>query len=411
MYLDFAATTPVNNGFINSVNNNIHIYANPQSNHFMGFNSRENIEQSTKNILNNIFIYSQGEVPTNIVDYDILYTSGSTESINTVFNAFKDPFTLFIYIDYDHKATLQCIKKYAHRSYVISARNICSDEEDFEVYEKEIKKLQTEFKLNKVVLSIITVNNETGDIIPNDWIDNMFESLKRVFSRDKIFIHLDHTQGMMKLQNYEIDTYKVDMISFSAHKFGGFKGFGGLIYNKRCAETLQKNPLIVGGGQQNGMRSGTENPLFVVSLDNLIQERIMYANNHQNECVNLKDTILNEIKNIADKCNIKLYINRNLRLRQSPHILNISLLGIEGESVLSALMYDCISTTSACNSDLLQSSHVLEALKIDKKIANCALRFSIDEMFISEEMVKDFFQNTFTLAIKHLARMRIRDLK
>jgi cysteine desulfurase len=409
MYLDFAATSPINKIFIDSINNNIELYANPSSNHILGFNARNVLKETKRNIIENL---NEFNINNTLGINRLLMTSGATESINTVINAFSKEDSFYIYTDYEHKAVDEAICKYSLKQYnsKISVKDVTKD--DFKnsnpKWYVELRKKIHNNPTTYIVINIVTVNNETGDIFPSNIVKSLKSRLETDFPNSIVVIHLDHTQGYMKVP-YDLSIS--DFITFSGHKLGTFKGIGGLFYNSNYENILRKNSLLVGGDQQSGMRAGTENVLFVKALSDLVSS-IKYNMNEYDAFDYFKcNTVYNELDNIAKEFKLKLHINYQRKFEQSPFILNFSYIGIEGESVLSALYDDCISTTSACNSDSLEPSHVLSALGLDKVIINCAIRFSMDNNTDSHTDIIDFINGNFKKAIQHLSRIRIRDLK
>ena len=199
-----------------------------------------------------------------------------------------------------------------------------------------------------------------------------------------------------------------DAFCFSAHKIGGMKGFGGLIYKKEEYEKiLKENPLIVGGYE---IRGGTKDPISVKALDNLIEDKYIRRIINKDKVIRLHNIIVWKLQEISNECKVPLTFNKRsdfFLIDQSPYIINASFIGIEGESLMSSLINDCISTGSACNSSELKTSHVLSGMGIKKLYANCAFRISIDEN-VNEEELNDFLDNRFKPAIKFLGRMRTR---
>ena len=146
------------------------------------------------------------------------------------------------------------------------------------------------------------------------------------------------------------------------------------------------------------------------TLDDLVDDKYIRRIISGDTIVHLHNIIVWKLQEIANEYKIELTFNKHSDFYmkdQSPYIINASFVGIEGESLMSSLIDDCISTGSACNSSELKTSHVLSGMGIKKLIANCAFRISIDET-VNEEELKDFLDNRFKPAIKFLARMRTR---
>lgn len=402
MYLDFAATNPISKVWLDSIINSSAkgLYGNPGSYHKAGFDALEMMETSTKNILNTIF-----RDKTVAEKYDICYNSGSTESINQFLYAFsKKPKVLVIYENIAHKAVLKSVEKYFSKNSFKLDFSLTEDEvlDDFESLLDKNKD-----KYKNFLLVLTSVNNETGGIWKYDLVKELDDKIKtylNIWSMEKqLYLFLDHTQGFMK-HNEKLEL--ADAFCFSAHKIGGMKGFGGLVYKKKLESVLQDNPLIVGGYD---IRGGTKDPISVKALDDLVDD--IYIKNivlDQN-IFKLHDLVCDKLRDIAKEYNVPLSFNYYSKLfgDQSPYIINASFIGIEGESLMSSLMDDCISTGSACNSSELKTSHVLTGLGIKKLNANCAFRISLSAEVNEEELI-DFLDNRFKPAIRFLSRMRTR---
>ena len=392
MYLDFAATNPISKVWLDSIiNSNAKgLYGNPGSYHKSGFDALEMMEESTKNILNCIF--QDKEIAKK---YDICYNSGSTESINQFLYAFsKQEKIAVIYENIAHKAVLKSVDRYFKDN---------SFELDFSVSIEENLDFLRAFKdvndYDKYVLVLTSVNNETGGI----WNKELVDKIKQELKNKEVILFLDHTQGFMK---HNEGLQYADAFCFSAHKIGGMKGFGGLVYKKEIESVLKENPLIVGGYD---IRGGTKDPISVKALDDLTDD--IYIKNivlDQN-IRDLYDLITDKLRDIAHEYHVPLSFNYYSELfsDQSPYIINASFVGIEGESLMSTLMNDCISTGSACNSSELKTSHVLSGLGIKKLNANCAFRISLSTEVNKDELI-DFLDNRLKPAIKFLSRMRTR---
>ena len=392
MYLDFAATNPISKVWLDSIINSSAkgLYGNPGSYHKAGFNALEMMEESTKSILQDIF-----DNKTIAEKYDICYNSGSTESINQFLYAFsKQENVAVIYENIAHKAVLKSVDRYFKDN---------NFELDFSVSIEENLDFLKAFKdvndYDKYVLILTSVNNETGGI----WNKELVDKIKQELKDKEVILFLDHTQGFMK-HNQGIEN--ADAFCFSTHKIGGMKGFGGLVYKKEIESILKENPLIVGGYD---IRGGTKDPISIKALANLVKNK--YTNYNSNNIIinNLYTYIIDKLREIAKEYHVTLTFNYYSELfgDQSPYIINASFVGIEGESLMSSLMDDCISTGSACNSSELKTSHVLSGLGIKKLYANCAFRISLSEEVDKNEL-EDFLDNRFKPAIKFLSRMRTR---
>lgn len=399
LYLDYAATAPVSSDLTYSLYEANKLYGNPASYHKQGEIAYQALQAAKLTMLTDL-----GHDNT----WDIIYTSGATEATNTIFEAFQPD--LVITTDIEHKATINSIKRlekcgtkvikleiskwsnWINKDYIISL--LAAEGVDIT-------------KINKILISIIGVNNETGDVIS----ENIIADIKNILQTQSgiidatVITHLDFTQGFCKIQ-YDMDKAEVDCYSFSGHKIGFFKGFGGLVYKKKIENILKDNPLIVGGDQQRGLRSGTENPTFVYLLSQLVHKQIEVLDANYNKAAIIKNALYKQIIDIA--YNYGILVQKVTHMTASPYILSVTLRGIEGESLVSTLGDKiAISTGSACNSAILSGSDTIRAYyknesKVDM-LTNCTVRLSFDHTLTIDQIV-DFFRPNFEEAVRLLSR-------
>lgn len=393
LYLDYAATAPISNIVSREYYDSLQYFGNPAAFYKEGERSYQIIQQSKQNILKNLG-YNE--------DHDIMFTSGATESINTIFYSYQPD--LVITSDLEHHATDEATNHTSAYIIRLSLFNIITTTPN---YLNDLNKPFT-----KILISIIAVNNETGLVIPAEKINNIKEYVRSKFPDAIIIVHIDFTQGFCKIP---YDMTNIDCYSFSAHKIGFFKGFGGLVYRKDTIESyIKTNSLMKGGHQQAGLRSGTENAMFIYLLDKLIEDHMnKLVSNYQKACI-LKSAFYQIIPEITKKYvnAIDLLFTSKNNNEYSPYIINFSLLGIEGESLVSALGNSIgISTGSACSEEDLSGSKVIKnyykqygATSEEQDLyANSAVRISYDTSLTLDQIV-DVFQSEFEKAVKTLAR-------
>lgn len=386
MFLDHASTTKIHKSFLNAINAYEDQYANPSSNHKDGLKIRSFMDAYRKRILKLVNEFYNTEFT------HFILTSGATESINTVFHAFGVD-SAFVTTEIEHKAALESVKKYSTYNKQVNFINL-----------QDPSKSEIDKNWGKYLISIMTVNNETGSILdPKTFLEPVYDIIKNQKSDAEIYTHCDNTQGFMKTK---LDLHNYDMMTFSGHKIGTFKGIGGLFLNDRAYEQIKKNPLLVGGSQQEGIRAGTENPLFIYALYQLLLELNYNFEDRDLHIGFLNDIVRANLIKMANDLKLNLTFNELPNAKTSPYIINFAFEGIEGESVLTALEHDSLATTSACNSEVLESSYVLKALGVPSSIANCALRMSFN--YDSIDDVMKFLNVNFKNAIKKLAQLRVR---
>ena len=220
-----------------------------------------------------------------------------------------------------------------------------------------------------ILVSIMYVNNEIGAIQPVEEIGKLIKSY-----REDIVFHVDAIQAYGKLYIYP-KRMKIDLLSMSGHKIHGPKG-SGFLYMK---DKIKVHPLMFGGGQQKGMRSGTENVPAIAGLS--VASKIMYENHEEKieRLQTLKQRLIQgacEIENVTDHSG------------EAPHIVSLSFQGVRSEVLLHALeekgVY--VSSGSACSSNHPAVSGTLKAIGLDRNQLESTLRFSLS-VFTTEEEI------------------------
>ncbi|WP_347877421.1 cysteine desulfurase family protein [Caloranaerobacter azorensis] len=268
----------------------------------------------------------------------------------------------------EHPSVLNIFKYYEDKGFEITYLN---------VNEKgiiDLKQLEDSITDKTILVSIMMVNNEIGTVQP---IKEVVEIIKK--KNKNVKLHVDGVQAFGKI-DIQLKNLGVDAFSFSGHKIHGPKGVGGLyIKNGTVLE-----PIIFGGNQERGLKSGTENTPGIVGLGKAVE---IIKNNFEDE----KNHILEVKKYFIDKVlekidNIK--INSYTDDRCAPHIVNISFIGVKGEVLLHYLEEDGIfvSTGSACSSHKKGRSHVLKSIGLKEEEIEGAIRFSFAFYNTKEEI-------------------------
>lgn len=220
-----------------------------------------------------------------------------------------------------------------------------------------------------IVVSIMCVNNEIGSVQPIEEIGKLIKQYK-----ESIVFHVDAIQAYGKLLLYP-KRWKVDLLSVSGHKIHAPKG-SGFLYIK---DKTKIQPILFGGGQQKGMRSGTENVPAIAGL--MVASKLMYENHEQ------KIQYMRALKErfLQDACQLEGVIDHS---GEAPHIISLSVIGVRSEVLLHALeekgVY--VSSGSACSSNHPAISGTLKAIGLDKEQLDSTVRFSLS-VFTKEEEV------------------------
>ncbi len=234
------------------------------------------------------------------------------------------------------------------------------------------------------LVSIMWANNETGAIFPVEEIGDICEE-------HGVLFHTDAVQAIGKFP-VDVQTFNVDYLTFSAHKFHGPKGVGAL-YVKKGKELM---PLLHGGAQMGGYRSGTLNVAGIVGMGIAMESAVSALKFEMTEIRELRDKLEDELLKIKDTFVV------TPREKRTPNTILISFRGIEGESMLWDLNRAGIaaSTGSACASEDLEANSVMEAIGAAEDLAHTAIRFSLSRYTTKEEL--DYTLKTVQAAVARL---------
>ena len=347
IYLDHNATTNVHPVVQSKINELLPLTLNPSSIHSGGRLGKSLLEKSRKYIANLLGITESAR------DYRITFTSGGTEANNLVLSNFKDG-DIFISAT-EHPSIFACSKLYSNVKIVKVNREGILDLEDL-----ELKLVNS--KAHKKLVCVKLANNETGIIQP-------ITDIARIVHNRSALLLSDCVQAAGKM-NINIEESGIDFATISGHKFGGIVGAGALI----SREDYHLDALIIGGGQEKSLRSGTENVPAVVALGEaarLVSDELEERINHMQE---LRDFMESELKNNFDDIEI-VGINSE-RLPNTSLIINprklaeIQLIALDMKNI-------AVSSGSACSSGKVGSSHVLSAMGYSQTQAKHAIRISL----------------------------------
>src|SRR5574344_359542 len=370
VYLDYSATTPVNKEVLDSFDKVCLDYpGNPNSLHKLGTRNAKLISDATEQIKKIL----------NIHDMEVIYTSGASESNNTVIKGVASKYSNrgkhIITSPFEHSSINAPLNYLANLGYDIDFVELNVDGT------VNLDNLKSLIRDDTILVSISSVNSELGIRQPIE------EIAKIVKEYPKCFFHSDMTQSIGKVK---IDMKDIDFISFTAHKFFGIKGIGCLL--KR--ESIVIDPLIHGGKSTTVYRSGTPAPALIASLSKAL--RLIYTDfdNKYNHVLELNNYLKEKLSKYE-----KVFINSNNV--SIPHILNISVIDVKPETFLHALeRYDIyISTQSACSSSNTSSTAVFN-LTHDEKRSTSSIRISLAYLTTKEEI--DYFISSFDKCYKEL---------
>ena len=358
IYLDYAATTPVNEKVLSTFNKVCLDYpGNSNSLHTLGIKSKELEDYATKEIAKIL----------NVKEKEIIYTSGSSESNNLAIKG--------ICLKYKNRGK-HIITTFLEHSSVIGPLNYLSDlgfEVDFVRITDEglidLEHLKSLIRNDTILVSVCAVDSEIGLRQPIEEIATILEDYP------KCYFHVDCTQAIGKIK---VDFSKIDLASISAHKFYGMKGIGLLIKK----ENIVIDPIIHGGKSTTAFRSGTPALPLIVSTMKALDLATRSIDKNYQYVTKLNEKIVTKLKEYEN-------IHINSTDNSIKHIINFSLKNIKPETFIHALDENkiYISTKSACSSSDSMSNSVY-ALTKDRDLSSTSLRISLSYLTTEEEIDK-----------------------
>jgi cysteine desulfurase len=377
IYIDYNATTPLRPEIKAAMIENMEVYGNASSMHGSGRAARAGVEQARKAIASLI----------GAKDGTIVFTSGGSESNNTVFQTMRllakdNTRNEFIISAIEHPCVLNSALSLKKEGFNVKILSV--DE-----YGKlKMDELKSALNDKTLFVSIMTANNEIGTI----------QDIKEITALVKnagAFMHTDAVQAVGKIP-LDVKEIGADYLTMSAHKIYGPKGVGAL-YVKKDAPLF---PLIHGGHQEDGLRAGTYNSPAIMGFGKAAEIAAAEITKYGKEISSLRNKLR---KGLLEKVpNIKINGHQKDVL---PNTLNVSFPGAEGESILLSMDMQGIeaSTGSACASGSLEPSHVLMATGLEPELAHGSIRFSLGWGITEEDI--DYIIETVPPIIARLRAM------
>lgn len=372
VYLDYSATTPVNEEVLNTYVEVTKKYiGNPNSLHKLGVEAKQLIDAATKQVAD-IFGVSSNEV---------IYTSGASEANNLAIKGicFKHTGKHIITTELEHSSVSEAIKYMEKLGYQVSYVKL--DNKGL----VDLADLENLIRNDTVLVSIAAVNSEVGVV-------QDLEAISKIVKKyPKVFFHSDMTQSIGKMK---VNLAYVDLASVSAQKFYGMKGIGCLIKKAN----IDIEPLIHGGKSTTIFRSGTPATPLIVSFAKALRLAYVDFDKKNQHVLELHDYLINRLNSLD------VLINSNEFCL--PYIVNISLKGIKPETMLHALEQDdiYISTQTACSTG--NYSLAVFAVTNDMEKASHSIRVSLSYLTTREEI--DIFVNSLEKHISELSSLVIK---
>ncbi|QKX01827.1 aminotransferase class V-fold PLP-dependent enzyme [Wolbachia endosymbiont of Cruorifilaria tuberocauda] len=369
VYADYNATSPISNDVKKSI---LEVLSkrilNPSSSHRKGQETRKILQDARDAICSTIDVSN---------DKEIVFTSGATEANNLAMRGV----TGFQYV----------VSAIEHLSVLNSAYNphIIPVNQEGIIDILELERVLNKLEGNRVIVSVMMANNETGVIQP-------VKEIAKIAHKFGAICHTDAAQSVGKIK-VSMKDLGVDLLTLSAHKFGGIAGSGVLVFNKN----LVIEPIIVGGGQEKGLRSGTENIVAIAGLSAALQS-IPYLLSKMDEIKKLRDQLENKLLNLVSS--IKIFGKNSKRL---PNTSFVCMPGVKSDVQLMHFDLNNIAVSNgpACSSGKIEPSYVLLAMGATKEQAECSIRISIGPQTKSQD-IKKIVDCWYDIYKKHIRSYR-----
>lgn len=361
IYLDNSATTkPAEQIMQTFIQANERFYANPASLHELGVESNKLLNRSRQQVAD-VFKTSAEQV---------IFTSGGSESNNFIIKGIARANTHrgkhILVSSIEHASVLESVRALEQEGFSVDYISVTADGV------VDLEDLKQKLTKDTVLVSVMHVNNEVGAIQPIEQIAQF------VHRESRAFFHVDAVQSFGKLPIYFDGEAGPDAITISGHKLHAFKGTGAAIFRKQIA----LEPMIHGGGQEMGYRSGT----VAVPQNVALAKAIRLADEQRMEVVEKYRKWRNEIHDFLKQFSDVRVLSTE---EGAPHIVSYSVSGIKGEVMINAMQANgvIISTSSACHSKDTKISHVVSAMNVPYEFARGVVRISFG-MFNTDEDIK-----------------------
>ena len=377
IYADNAATTKISQtamkAMISAMENS---YGNPSSMHQIGMAANDALQTAREQIARCL-----GCMPK-----EIFFTSGGTESdnqaiVSAAMLGAKQNKRHIISTAFEHHAVLHTLRRLKEQGFEIQLLDVGA--------EGNITAAQVEdaIRPDTCLVTVMFANNEIGSVLP-------IAEIGEVCRAHGVLFHTDAVQAAGHIP-VNVKKQNIDMLSLSAHKFHGPRGFGAL-YVKRGIELTS---LMEGGGQERGKRPGTENLPAIMGMAAALKEECTLMEQNEAKVIAMRDRLIQGLSQIPYS------ILNGSREKRLPGNVNFCFEGVSGESLL--LLLDsrgiCASSGSACASGALDPSHVLLSLGLAPEIAQGSLRISLDISNTEEEI--DYMLEVIPQVVEQLRGM------
>ena len=386
IYLDNSATTRISDVALAKYNEvSLGNFGNPSSLHGLGFNAEREIEATRKSVLSSL----------GVKDASVIFTASGSEANNLALIGralAKDRYmrgAKIITTEGEHASVDEPLGRLEKMGFRIARIPTVGGRLDLDALKREMTS-------DVILVSMMMVNNETGALYDV----KSAAAIVKVGAKD-VLVHIDATQSYMKLP-MNMRTLGADMITLSSHKIGGPKGVGALVVSSAVMKAKGLAPIILGGGQEGGMRSGTENVPGIAAFGAAVGERVKNLTSDAEKMTDLREYLIEKLTRDATFEEISITNPE----KHAPHILNITLPKIKSETMLHFLSAEGIfvSSGSACSSNSRHVSSALVAYGRTEAEADCSIRISFSHENSRDDV--DALCEALKSGLSRLARIR-----
>lgn len=369
IYLDNSATTEISAVAKAAMVEAIEVYGNPSSRHALGLEARRLIDKARAQVGGALGLPNPN--PENLIFTSCGSEANDTAILGCLYSKEKRRQNKVITTNSEHPSVenvMQRLEKDGFEVVRLSTRGGVIDEDEF----------RSALDGNVAMVSLMLVNNETGAVYD---VKKLFSIAKRICP-DAV-THCDAVQGFMKIP-FTVKSLGADMISVSAHKIHGPKGVGALYISPEIIKMKKIIPYIIGGGQEGGYRSGTENIVGIVGFGAAAEEaRALFATSVAK---------ISALRDLCERGSVEAGARPNLPAGgRAPHVLSLTLPKIKSETMLNFLSSKgfCVSAGSACSSHSKHISSSLVGFGLSETDADSTIRVSFSE-YNTEDEVAEF---------------------
>ncbi|PJJ04224.1 cysteine desulfurase [Streptomyces sp. 2333.5] len=357
IYLDYNATAPIRPEALAATLDALHSVGNASSVHHHGRNAAARVDKARRQV-SELLSCAPGE---------IIFTSGATEANNLALRAASAQGGALVTTAVEHPAVLEAARSLSAESSAplvtlpVSADGIV-----------DLAALEASVQSGEVaVVSVMLANNETGTLAD-------LASVVKIARTAGALVHSDATQYVGRLP-VDLDDLDVDLLSLSAHKFGGPQGIGALFV--RRGVSLPHRPLLVGGGHEKGWRAGTLNVAGIVGMGAAAEAAHKQLDNEAPRITKLRDLLEGELLAQLPGSHVN-----GARAPRLPGVTSITFLGAPADAVLASMPDIAASDGSACSAGAPSPSHVLLAMGLSREAADSTIRFSMGYATTEQEI-------------------------